>query len=221
MNYIDKLIERKPNLKNEKDNILNFYKCLLDCYKSNHKVLICGNGGSASDSAHITGELMKGFVKKRQINEEIKNNINNVINNLSKDIKDLDENQKTKEFYDTLEIGLPTIDLTSFTSLNTAFCNDKSAEYMYANAVLGFGNEGDSLIAISTSGNSKNVLNACIVAKSKNMNVLFLTGKDGGNIKYLADVVVTSPENETYLIQEDHISIYHSLCLQIEEDLFK
>ena len=219
MNYIENLINRKPHLKSEQENIKNFCTLILECYKNGNKVLICGNGGSSADSAHIVGELMKAFKKKRKIDETFKTNIHKVLVDLSK-TTNIDVDKKLNEFADTMEVGLPTIDLTSFSALNTAISNDTNAEYVYANSVNGLGKAGDILIAISTSGNSKNVVDAAVVAKAKNMKVLALTAGKGGVLKNLADVVVSSPDSECYLAQEDHISIYHAICLQIEEELF-
>ena len=142
-----------------------------------------------------------------------------MLTDLSKKIN-IDVDEKLTEFSDIIEVGLPTIDLTSFCALNTAISNDTNSEYIFANSVNGLGKAGDCLIAISTSGNSKNVIDACIMAKAKNMKVLVLSGGEGGILKNLADVIVLSPDTECYLVQEDHISIYHALCLQIEEELF-
>ena len=211
MDYIKNLVERKPQLKNLEPDIRMAYEILLNCYKKGNKVLICGNGGSSADSAHITGELMKAFKKKRKLDDKFLEELKKVLSN---------DEESLNSFIDNLETGLPTIDLTSFSALNTAFSNDKNYLYNFANNVLGLGSDGDVLIAITTSGNSKNVINAAIVAKAKNMKVLTLTGGTGGKIKNISDVNIISPNSETYLCQEDHISIYHSLCLQLEEDLF-
>ena len=211
MDYIKNLVERKPQLKNLEPDIRMAYDILLDCYKSGSKVLICGNGGSSADAAHITGELMKAFKKKRKLDDKFLEELKKVLSN---------DEESLNSFIDNLETGLPTIDITSFAALNTAFSNDKNYLYNFANNVLGLGKEGDVLIAITTSGNSKNVINAAIVARAKNMKVLTLTGGTGGKIKNISDVNIISPNSETYLCQEDHISIYHSLCLQLEEDLF-
>ena len=211
MDYIKNLVERKPQLKNIEPEIRKAYDILVDCYKSGNKVLICGNGGSSADAAHITGELMKAFKKKRKLDDKFLEELKKVLSS---------DEESLKSFVDNLETGLPTIDLTSFSALNTAFSNDKNYLYSFANNVLGLGKDGDVLIAITTSGNSKNVINAAIVARAKNMKVITLTGGTGGNIKNISDVNIISPNSETYLCQEDHISIYHSLCLQLEEDLF-
>lgn len=220
MKYIDELIDRKPILKTIKTDIVNSYKIIYECFYNKNKLLICGNGGSSADASHITGELMKKFVKSRILNENFKMKLNKCITSLEQKQVLIDTKQLYIDFLNNLEQGLPCIDLSSFQALNTAYINDKSDRFMYANSVLGFGNEGDVLICITTSGNSQNVFNAAIVAKSKNMQVISLTGRDGGNIKYVSDSSIIVPLNDTYLIQEEHMSIYHSICLQLEEDLF-
>lgn len=220
MKYIEELFERRNNLIPIKNDIVAAFETLLSCYKRNNKVLICGNGGSAADSAHITGELMKGFKKKRVINDKIEQALYKSIENYFDKNNDFSSDKKLQEMKENLEQGLPTIDLTSFTALNTAFANDKNADYIYANAVLGLGCDEDVLLAISTSGKAKNVINAALVAKAKNMKVIALSGKDGGGLKDIADVSIIVPLDETYLIQEEHIAIYHAICLDIENELF-
>lgn len=215
--YIDELIKRKPILSGISDSIIETLEILVDTYESGNKVLICGNGGSASDAAHIMGELMKSFKLKRKITD-------NFFNSLDSVIKDFNSSANTNLFGDlgdSLEEGLPTIDLTAFNSLNTAFANDNKADYVFANSVLGLGEYGDTLLCISTSGNSKNVLSAAIVAKAREMKVVSLLGNDGGKIKLVSDVSMIVPLNETFLIQEEHISIYHAICLDIEEYFYK
>lgn len=221
MRYIDELCERRKNLSAIKKDIEKVYETLAICFESGHKVLICGNGGSAADSSHITGELMKGFKKKRTIDDSFTEKLKVVIDDFTAKNSCNHGPQKLEEMKSLLETGLPTIDITSQTALNTAYINDKDANYMYANAVLGLGNEKDTLIAISTSGNSKNVVNACLVAKAKGMKVVSLTGKDGGKLKHGSDVSIIVPCEDTYLIQEEHIAIYHAICLDIEEKFFK
>lgn len=220
MIYIDELCERKKSLEPIKSDIVRAFEILRDCYRSGNKVMICGNGGSAADSAHITGELMKGFKKKRPIDERLTRELQESIENFYDKNNNFSSNEKFKEMKDNLEQGLPTIDLTSLVGLNTAYANDKNADYVYANGVLGFGKKGDALIAISTSGNSKNVVNAALVAKAKGVKVIALTGKGGGALKDIADLSMVVPLDETFLIQEDHISIYHALCLDLEEEFF-
>lgn len=220
MMYIDELCERKERLSAIKFDIVRAFEVLRDCYKAGNKVMICGNGGSAADASHITGELMKGFKKKRPIAEKLEKDLQKAVENFYDKNGDFSSSEKFSEMKACLEQGLPTIDLTSLVGLNTAFANDKNADYVFANGVLGFGNKGDVLIAITTSGNSKNVVNAALVAKAKGVKVIALSGKGGGVLKDIADVNVIVPLNETFLIQEDHISIYHALCLDIEEEFF-
>ena len=211
MKYIEDLCKRRENLKPLKKDISEAFEVIKSCFKNGNKVLICGNGGSSADSAHITGELMKAFKKKRNLDDKFLDELKKVLSS---------DEESLKGFIDNLETGLPTIDITSFSALNTAFSNDKNYLYSFANNVLGLGKDGDVLIAITTSGNSKNVINAAIVAKAKNMKVITLTGGTGGKIKNISDVNIISPNSETYLCQEDHISIYHAICLQLEENLF-
>ena len=220
MKYIDNLCEIRKNLEPIKYDIVKAFETIRDCYSAHNKVLICGNGGSAADSSHITGELMKGFKKKRTISESTEKNLLRAIEDYYDKNGDFNSDKKLKEMRDSLEQGLPTIDITTFVGLNTAYANDKNADYVFANAVLGLGNMNDVLIAISTSGNSKNVINAALVAKAKNMKVIALSGKDGGSLKDIADINIVVPANETYLIQEEHIAIYHAICLDIEEEFF-
>ena len=220
MKYIDKLCEKREKLNSIKNDIVKAYETIRDCYKKGNKVLICGNGGSAADSAHITGELMKGFKKKRPIDDNFEEKLTTAIENFYDKNMVSGAYDRIKEMKETLEVGLPTIDLTAFTALNTAFANDKNADYVFANGVLGLGKRDDVLIAITTSGSSRNVVNAALVAKAKDMKVVALTGKGGGCLKDIADVNIIIENNETFLIQEEHIAIYHAICLDIEEEFF-
>lgn len=208
MKQIDNLIIRKPILTEISGDIEKAIILIEESLKNNGKLLICGNGGSASDSAHIMGELVKSFCKKRAVDKK-------VLDNLKLNVSD----KEYQEYEKNLEGGAKVIDLTSFASLNTAFSNDKNYDFAFANSVLSLGEVGDVLLAISTSGNSKSIITASNVAKAKGMKVVALTGNVGGKLKEVADVSIVSPEKETYLIQEDHESIYHAICLQIEEDI--
>ncbi|MCQ2609718.1 MAG: SIS domain-containing protein [Lachnospiraceae bacterium] len=209
MRYLDDMIKENSEISILKNDIEKAIDLLEECFKKGNKLLICGNGGSASDSAHITGELMKSFVKKRKISDDMINNLKKIC---TSDELDLYNNY--------LEQGLPCIDLTAFCSLNTAFINDTKSELLYANSVLGLGKEGDVLLSITTSGNSKNILHAVNVAKAKNIKTIALTGKSGGKIKDMVDISIISPKKDTYKIQEDHIKIYHTICLEIEDKMF-
>lgn len=209
MKQIDILIERYKELEPLRLDLEEACKILISSFSIGNKLLVCGNGGSASDSDHITGELMKGFEKKREISLELFNKLN--------DINPLD----ATHLKETLQQGLPTIPLTEHSGLMTAFVNDSSSDAVFANQVLGYGKKGDVLLAISTSGNSRNVVLACEVAKALNMKVIGLTGEKDSLISSLADVCIKAPSQRTYQIQELHLPIYHAICLEIEDYFFK
>lgn len=204
---VDDLIKRYPALSVCRQSILDAYDILIDCFNSGHKLLICGNGGSCSDSEHIVGELMKGFKKSRKIDSD-----------LSKKLIDIDP-IKGEELSNKLQWGFPCIALDSHPGLNTAFTNDvdNGGLLTFAQQVNVLGNEGDVLLGISTSGNSKNVIYASITAKAKGMKIIGLTGSKGGNLSSIADVTIKAPADETFMVQEYHLPIYHCLCLMVEE----
>lgn len=203
------LIERYPLLATVEVQINDAYEAMYECFASGHKLLIAGNGGSAADADHIVGELMKGFIKKRPLSEELK-----------KSLQNLDHIQGT-ELSRQLQQGLPAIALHNHQALNTAVLNDIDGTVMYAQQVCGYGQSGDIFLGISTSGNSVDVYNAALIAKAKKMKVIGLLGKDGGKIKDISDVSIVVPEMETYKIQELHLPIYHALCLMLEKNFFK
>ena len=203
------LLERYPNLISCKDDILRARETIICCYENKAKLLLCGNGGSCADCDHIVGELMKGFLKKRPKTDEMKSEMNSKYS-------ELDESVLAK-----LQCGLPAISLPAITALGSAFANDEDPELAYAQAAFALGREGDAMIAISTSGNAKNVCEAAKVAKAIGMKVIALTGAKGGRLAEIADITVKSPENETYKIQELHLPIYHAICADIESYFFK
>lgn len=205
---IDNLIERYPSLDICRKDILLSVEMLINCYQNKNKLLICGNGGSASDSQHIAGELMKSFKVKRKIPIETQEQIENKFP------------QNSKYYIENLEEPLTAISLVGETSLITAYSNDKAPDLIFAQQVYGLGNIGDILLAISTSGNSKNVLYACEIAKIKGMKVIGLTGQSGGKMSSICDILIKTPEFETYKIQEYHLPIYHAICLALEEEFF-
>lgn len=206
--HIKILLQRYSELTVCKMDIAQAYEILRDSFYRKGKLLVCGNGGSCADSEHIVGELMKSFCKKRKIPKEIADNIKEINSEEGEDISEL------------LECGLPAIALSTHSALNTAFSNDKNADLIYAQQVMGYGNQEDVFLGISTSGNSKNVLYAMQVAKAKGLKTLALTGKDGGKLAKLADVAIIVPSSETYKIQELHLPIYHTLCLMLEDTFF-
>ncbi len=193
------LLERYPQLNNCANDIGNALALMVDTYKNGGKILVCGNGGSSADADHIVGELMKGFKLPRKVADE----------------------RIPQELRGKLQGALPAISLCSQTALITAIANDNDADMIFAQQVYGYAKENDLLIAISTSGNSKNVVNAVKVAKALDVKVVALTGETGGELKQLADVTICAPETETYKIQEYHLPIYHYLCAKVEEEFFK
>ncbi|WP_196603701.1 D-sedoheptulose-7-phosphate isomerase [Pectinatus haikarae] len=205
--YIYDMCVRYPNLAVVEDNVKKCIEKMIDVYKSGNKVIICGNGGSAADSLHIVGELMKCFVLPRKLS-----------NSIAERLKKYSVNSKYLE--DNLQMTLPTISLVNEVSLMTAYANDVAADLNFAQQVLGQGKKGDVLLAISTSGNSKNIVYASEVAKALDMNVISLTGKTGGELKRVTDILINVPETETYKIQELHLPIYHTICLAIESEFY-
>lgn len=206
---LNDLIERYSVLSECRSDIEKAKDALIECYKNGGKVLICGNGGSCADSDHIVGELMKGFLKLRPLSEQKKAE-------MKKNCALVDD-----ELLSKLQGGLPAISLPSITALNSAFCNDVDPELIYAQSLMSLGKKNDVLIAISTSGNSKNVFGALKVAKALGLKVIGLTGKSGGKLKENADIAICVPETETYKIQELHLPVYHYLCAAVEDYFFK
>ena len=208
LKQVDILIDRYPELIEQRKNIIDAYYILEKCYENGGQLLIAGNGGSASDSEHIVGELMKGFEKSRKFSEEDK-----------KELLDVD-NEMGKILGENLQYALPAIALDGHSSLSTAYMNDCEPLLCFAQQVNGFGKEGDVFLAISTSGNSQNVVYASIVAKAKKMKTIALTGAKDSRLSELADVTIHSTNTRTYMIQEHHLPIYHCLCLMLEERFF-
>ena len=193
------LLERYPQLNTCAEDIENALSLMIDTYNKGGKILVCGNGGSAADADHIVGELMKGFKLPRKVTDE----------------------KIPQELREKLQGALPAISLCAHTSLMTATINDNDADMIFAQQVYGYANENDLLIAISTSGNSKNVMNAVKVAKALDVKAIALTGETGGVLKEMADVTICAPSNETYKIQEYHLPVYHWLCAKVEEYFYK
>ena len=202
------LIKRYPSLEICRAEISALTDLLIGAYEKGGKLLICGNGGSAADCEHISGELLKGFMSKRPLSDEKKAKMRE----FCPEIED--------SMLDGLQMGLAAIPLPSLSALNSAFANDVDPDLIYAQSVLALGNENDVLLAISTSGNAKNVVNAAKVARSIGMKVAGLCGKSGGKLKGSSDVCVCVPECETYKVQELHLPVYHYVCKEIEKHFF-
>lgn len=205
---LDLLIERYPQLVVCKDDIAKAYELIETCYAHGGKLLIAGNGGSAADAEHIVGELMKGFTNPRKLPKEYAERLIAVNLELGKTLAE------------NLQGALPAIALDGHPALSTAYQNDCEPLLCFAQQVNGYGNTGDVLLGISTSGNSKNVLYAAVTAKAKGMKVIGLTGQKESKLSEMADVCIRVPETETYMVQEMHLPVYHALCLMIEENVF-
>lgn len=202
------LFTQVPALTVCQERIGQAYHLLQECYQEGGKLLICGNGGSAADAEHIVGELMKSFMLKRPIRAEARAQLQALFP------------AEGDYLADHLQGALPAIALTGQLALATAFLNDVAGDMIFAQQLYGYAQSKDILLAISTSGNSKNVLNAVKVARALGVKSIGLTGQNGGQFNGLCDVVVRVPANEVYLIQEYHLPIYHTLCRMLEVAFF-
>ena len=209
MNKKEELFLRYPELRVCEADIDSALALMTETYKNGGKLLICGNGGSCSDAQHIVGELMKGFLLKRPMTEAQK-----------KAFADALGEEDAENFASRLQRGLPAISLDAQGALFTAYANDADADYVYAQAVFGYGKPEDLLIGISTSGNSKNVVLAMKSAKALGLRGISLTGAKESKLSALSDVTVRVPDTETFKIQELHLPVYHYLCAAIEEKFF-
>ena len=208
MNHIHHLVQRYPQLDAVKDSISLAFEIIKESYKNGGKLLIAGNGGSASDAEHIAGELMKTFAKKRTLPDSFVSEIKKVDLEIS------------EYLLPKMQPGLPAIALSGHASLNTACINDIDGNITFAQQVYGYGKSEDVLLGISTSGNSKNILYACAVAKAKKLKIIGLTGEGGGKLKQYSDICICVPETETYKIQELHLPVYHIICMMLEDYFF-
>lgn len=206
--HIDLLIERYPVLEACRQDIVDAYLVMEDSYAHGGKLLIAGNGGSAADSEHIAGELMKRFKTPRPVSADY-----------AKRLKAVDA-ERGEALARNLECGLMAIPLVAHEALTTAYINDVDGLGVFAQQLFGYGRPGDVFLGISTSGNSKNVMNATVVARASEIKVIGLTGAKGGELAEVADVVVKVPETETYMIQELHLPVYHCWCLMLEDKFF-
>lgn len=206
--FAHKLIDAHPNFAHLEQPIASCVEMLADVVKSGGKILTCGNGGSAADAEHIVGELMKGFLLPRELqaNQKI------VLEKMYSDTG--------IELASNLQQAIPAISLVAGVSLTTAFANDVSAEYVFAQQVFGLAKEGDVLWGMTTSGNSKNVIHAFRVARALKVKTLGFTGGCGGGLASLCDVEIRAPHTSTPIIQEMHLQLYHTVCADLEALLF-
>lgn len=206
--HLDLLVRRYPSLDACKEGVEKAFRILEECYTHDGKLLIAGNGGSAADSEHIAGELMKRFKTPRPVPA-----------NFAEKLRETDP-VRGPELAKNLEQGLMAIPLVAHEALSTAYINDVDGLGVFAQQLYGFGRPGDVFLGISTSGNSKNVMSATVVARALGLKVIGLTGAKGGELASVADVAICVPETETFMIQELHLPVYHCLCLMLEERFF-
>lgn len=206
--HIELLIKRYPVLEACKQDIIEAYLIMEECYENDGKLLVAGNGGSAADSEHIAGELMKRFKIQRSVSEEYANRLVEI------------DPERGPGLAKNLEQSLMAIPLVAHEALTTAYINDVDGLGVFAQQLMGFGRKGDVFLGISTSGNSKNIMNATVVARASGIKIIGLTGANGGELAEVSDVVIKVPETETYMIQELHLPVYHCLCLMLEDKFF-
>ena len=206
--HVDELVLRYPALLALAPKIIAACALLVEAFAAGRKVLVCGNGGSAADADHIVGELMKGFVLKRELPPELRSKL------VAQDA------EMGGRLALSLQRGLPAISLTQHTALSTAFANDADSALAFAQQLLGYGVAGDVFWGISTSGNARNVLHAAVTARALGIKVLGMTGQGGGALAKFCDVCLSVPERETYKVQELHLPVYHAICLAVEATFF-
>ncbi len=207
--FLDLLIEKHPELSGLRENIGRAAAMIIKTFTAGGKLLICGNGGSSSDSDHFVGELMKSFEIKRPLDKSFKERLAEV------------SGSRGEFLAEKLEHGLPAISLSAHTSICTAICNDIDPALVFAQQVIGYGTEKDLIIGISTSGNSRNVIDACITARAMNIKVIGISGKTGGAMKEFCDILINVPEEMTAAVQELQLPVYHTLCRIVEDHFYR
>ncbi len=206
--FLEEMTSRHPALAAVQSSVAAAGEALIGCFSQGHKLLVCGNGGSAADAEHIVGELMKGFESHRPLDATWKEKLMGIA-------PDRGEHLASK-----LQFALPAIALNAHTSLLTAIANDSDPALIFAQQVMGYGSPGDVLMALTTSGNSQNIVDAAITARARGMQVIALTGTSGGRLKTYADILINVPETRTFLVQELHLPVYHTLSLIVENHFF-
>ncbi|MBO4355740.1 MAG: SIS domain-containing protein [Clostridia bacterium] len=208
MESLNSLIDRYPALSDCGNDVTDAVSVLEKIFENGGKLFVCGNGGSAADADHIVGELAKGFMKKRPVSDDLRRKLEESYGNGAR-------------MADGLQEGLPVISLHSQSSLLTAIANDTDSSLIFAQTLFALSCGKDALLALSTSGNSENVVNAARLAKILGLKIIALTGKNESDLSEIADVTVRVGETETYRVQELHLPVYHWICAKLEEDLFK
>ncbi len=209
MNHIEELLTRYPALTVCREALEQALSLMLDTYHKGGKLLACGNGGSAADASHIVGELMKGFLLKRPMTQDEKRRFEDALGK-----------EDGAPLIAKLQRGIPAIALDTASALLTAYANDVDADLIYAQQVFGYARPADLFLGISTSRNSKNVVNAAKTAKALGIPSIALTGARESALSALCTCTIRVPETETFKVQELHLPVYHALCAEIEERLF-
>jgi D-sedoheptulose 7-phosphate isomerase len=205
---VDDMMRCLPQLEVCRDSLLAAVNVICACYRAGGKVLLCGNGGSASDADHIVGELMKGFQLSREIPSTDATRLAEACGEIGIDLAR------------RLQRGVAALSLGGQSALLTAVANDTDPTLIYAQQIYVLGRPGDVFVGISTSGASRNVVAAARVARAFGLRVIALTGERGAPLDLLADVLIKAPASETYLIQELHLPLYHAICRAVEQELF-
>lgn len=205
---LNELMERYPSLKKCERQILRAEEMIVDTYRKGGKILVCGNGGSCADADHIVGEMMKGFLLRRKMDEKCQERFQQALG------------EEAQPLIEKLQCGIPALSLPSQSVVLSAFINDVDPELMYAQMVFGYGQEHDLLIGLSTSGNARNVTEAAKVAKALGIRSLALTGQKESRLSAICDCTIQVPETETFKIQELHLPVYHYLCAAAEQSIF-
>lgn len=205
---LTQLIRKYPELSECQADIEAAVEAIADSYRAGGHLLLCGNGGSASDCDHIVGELMKGFMSKRPLPA------------LTREAFAAMYPEDGEYLTDHLQGALPAIALNGSAALTSAYANDVAADMVFAQQVFGYGRPGDVLLGISTSGNSRNVVRALQTAKARQMITIGLTGRSGGAMAALCDVAIRVPWEVTPDVQERHLPIYHAMCIMLEDEFF-
>jgi phosphoheptose isomerase len=208
-NYIEQMVVDEPALAGCRLAVLQAQDMLQTCVATGGKILVCGNGGSAADSEHIVGELMKGFHLKRPVDADFRHQLNQRFGD-----------ETGEDLADHLQGAIPAISLVSQSALLTAFMNDVDGSMVFAQQVYGYGKAGDCLLALSTSGNSKNIIKAVQVATVCGVRTIGLTGESGGELAALCEVCIRVPSNSTPIVQQYHQKVYHALCAALEDHFF-
>jgi phosphoheptose isomerase len=208
MNFFEDLMRRYPDLAGCLPDVRKATDVLIHSFRQGGKLLVCGNGGSAADSEHIVGELMKGFWLARPVPADVRRRLQEAWP------------EQGDALADHLQGALPAISLVSQTALMTAFSNDVDPTMVFAQQVYGYGRPGDVLLGMSTSGTARNVINALQVGRAQGLVTIGLTGRSGGGMRSVCDVPICVPYDRTPEIQERHMAVYHTICGRLEEVFF-